>query len=110
MREFFGALGEIVIDEEGQRVLPEVNEERCSGCGSCKDSCPQSAIEITYRETPLSIFGTRSASQVPIARIKEDSCVRCGLCVSTCPSDVIIYNDHYIPEACDTAKVLHTEN
>jgi NAD-dependent dihydropyrimidine dehydrogenase PreA subunit len=88
-REVLGALGEILLDAEEERVLPEVNEERCSGCGSCKEACPQKAIEIVIKEKSLSIFGPQTTTGVPIAHVKEDACVGCGLCASTCPSDVI---------------------
>jgi heterodisulfide reductase subunit A-like polyferredoxin len=88
-REILGALGEILLDLEEERVLPEVNEERCSGCGSCKSACPQNAIEINIQKKPISIFGPQTSSHVPTAHINEDICTGCGLCVSTCPSDVI---------------------
>ena len=88
-REILGAFGEMLLDSEEERILPEIKEERCSGCGSCKDACPQSAIEMMIRERQISIFGPIDSSRVPVARIKEDTCVGCGLCVSTCPSDVI---------------------
>ncbi len=90
-REFFGALGEITVDEEGDRTLPEVNEDRCSGCGSCRNACPHDAIEILVREKPLSLFGPHTTAAIPIAHVKEDACVSCGLCAATCPSDVIVF-------------------
>ncbi len=90
-REVFGALGEMLIDPEGMRVLPEVNEERCSGCGSCKHSCPHDAINLERIDTPLAVFGPLAPAGTPVARIKEDTCVGCGLCASTCPSDVIVF-------------------
>lgn len=91
-REVLGALGEILLDMDEERVMPEVNEERCSGCGSCKDACPYSAIEMKIMERQIAIFGPRVSAGVPIAHVKEDTCVGCGLCVSTCPSDVISYS------------------
>ncbi len=90
-REVLGALGEMILDREEERVFPEVNEERCSGCGSCKEACPHSAIEMEMQERDLAIFGPNQVATVPIAHVKQDTCVGCGLCASTCPSDVIVY-------------------
>lgn len=92
-REVLGALGEMLLDAEEERVFPEVNEERCSGCGSCKEACPQSAIEMEIRERSIALFGPQVSSGVPVAHVKEDTCVGCGLCVSTCPSDVIDFKE-----------------
>jgi heterodisulfide reductase subunit A-like polyferredoxin len=91
-REVLGALGEMILDREEERVFPEVNEERCSGCGSCKDACPHSAIEMQMQERDIAIFGPALSTTVPVAHVKQDTCVGCGLCASTCPSDVITYN------------------
>jgi ferredoxin len=88
-REVLGALGEILLDREEERLYPTVEEERCSGCGSCKDACPQKAIDITITEKQVSVFGPIYSTGVPIAHVDEGACVACGLCVSTCPSDVI---------------------
>jgi NAD-dependent dihydropyrimidine dehydrogenase PreA subunit len=91
-RELLGALGEMILDHEEDRVLPEFNEERCSGCGSCKEACPAGAIEILIREKQIAIFGPVTSTGVPIAHVKEDTCIGCGLCASTCPSDVISHS------------------
>jgi heterodisulfide reductase subunit A-like polyferredoxin len=91
-RELLGALGEMILDHEEDRVLPQVNEERCSGCGSCKEACPASAIEMEIRQKQIAIFGPMTSAGVPIAHVKEDTCIGCGLCASTCPSDVISHS------------------
>ncbi len=91
-RELLGALGEMILDHEEDRILPEVNEERCSGCGSCKDACPASAIEMEIKQKQIAIFGPMTSAGVPVAHVKEDTCIGCGLCASTCPSDVISHS------------------
>ncbi|HPC66378.1 MAG TPA: FAD-dependent oxidoreductase [Syntrophorhabdaceae bacterium] len=88
-RERLGAIGEITLNMIEERVLPQVNEERCSGCGSCKNACPHEAIEIELKQKDLAIFGPNPTTFIPIAHIREDTCAGCGLCVSTCPSDSI---------------------
>ena len=91
-REVLAALGEMLLDEEEERVYPEVDEERCSGCGSCKDACPHMAIEMEEREKEMAVFGPQGTAVAPVAVVREDACVGCGLCASTCPSDVIRYS------------------
>ncbi len=49
-REALAALGEMLLDQEAERVYPEVDEERCSGCGSCKDACP-----LASQSTPCTV-------------------------------------------------------
>ncbi|MHB8110739.1 MAG: 4Fe-4S binding protein, partial [Syntrophorhabdaceae bacterium] len=100
-REILGAIGEILLDREEERLYPTIEEERCSGCGSCKDACPQNAIEMTIEEKQVSIFGPIITTGVPKAHVNEDACVACGLCASTCPSDVIKLPEKNIPD-CDS--------
>lgn len=90
-RETLGALGEITLELKEERIIPQVNEDRCSGCGSCKNSCPHESIEIELREREVAIYGPHPVSHVPVAHIREDTCAGCGLCVSTCPSNSISF-------------------
>lgn len=99
-REVLGALGEIILDREEERLYPTIEEERCSGCGSCRDACPQKAIDMKIEETQVSIFGPIISTGIPKAHVNEDACVACGLCASTCPSDVIKIPEKNIP-GCD---------
>jgi len=55
------------------RLLSQVNEERCIGCGLCSAACGDSgyqAIKMSEKRRPL---------------IDEEKCDGCGLCTQICP-------------------------
>jgi len=58
---------------ESEAVVSEVNEDLCSGCGFCIESCPYEAIELKDGK----------------AYINAALCKGCGSCVTTCPSGAI---------------------
>ncbi len=50
-----------------------VDRDKCTGCGSCSNVCPQGAISIEDN----------------LAVINEGLCVGCGACASVCPTGAI---------------------
>lgn len=55
---------------------PIFNAEMCSGCGSCQEICPQSAIKVNKR----------------ITSIDYGACLGCGECLRTCPTHAIDFD------------------
>lgn len=51
------------------RVLPQIDLEKCTGCGKCVEVCKVGATKIVEEK----------------AIIDYDKCVRCGRCVAVCP-------------------------
>lgn len=52
---------------------PQIDENRCVGCGVCAESCPRHTIEI------------RSEKQKKKAVIRDSGCIRCFCCQELCP-------------------------
>lgn len=54
-------------------MVAKVNPDECTGCGTCVDECPASAIAMKGDK----------------AKVDEDECTECGICVDSCPSNAI---------------------
>ena len=53
---------------------PVINEDECSGCGTCVDSCPNGVLELV---------GDYAKS------VNDDDCTACGTCAEECPMEAI---------------------
>jgi ferredoxin len=51
----------------------KVDNEKCTGCESCLESCPSEAIKMDSGK----------------AKIERDACVDCAVCVGECPVEAI---------------------
>ena len=70
-----GPCAECLVDEGFcEHDTPEIDEETCSGCGTCVSICPFDALEKDAEG---------------IARVNEDACKGCGLCAASCPERAI---------------------
>ena len=56
----------------GSGLVAGVDAEKCTGCGLCREVCPQGAVSV--EET---------------ARIDAGKCTGCGQCVTECPQDAL---------------------
>ncbi|WP_022662778.1 4Fe-4S binding protein [Paucidesulfovibrio longus] len=61
-------------------MRPVLDPERCSSCGICGQSCPDSAILMRT----ASEMGLEGAQMLP--EIDPGLCLRCGHCVRVCPT------------------------
>jgi len=62
--------------------LPEIQTEKCNGCGKCADVCPVEAMTLVSANSP------RHPRQKK-AKLQEDICLGCGICLRVCPKDAI---------------------
>jgi ferredoxin len=56
------------------KLVAIVDTSKCTGCETCVDECPASAIELENEK----------------AKVDKDLCVDCQTCVDICPSEAII--------------------
>ena len=68
--------------EEGFRGLPEINADKCIGCGACASACPSRLIRIVDLDQ----------ERRRIVRLFE-RCVYCGRCAEVCPEEAITMSD-----------------
>jgi len=57
--------------------LPEIANEKCSGCGKCVEVCPVEAMELVA-------VGDPQRPKRKAARVNEELCLGCGVCVRQC--------------------------
>jgi len=62
--------------------LPEVDSDRCNGCGKCLDACPVEALGLVSAHDPI-----RRVART--AQLNEDRCLGCGVCVRVCAKEAI---------------------
>jgi NAD-dependent dihydropyrimidine dehydrogenase PreA subunit len=59
-----------------RRMAVIINVDECTGCGSCADVCPESAITVE-----------------DVATVDADKCTECGTCVDECVNEAISLPD-----------------
>jgi len=56
-----------------QTMAVTIDKEKCTGCGTCVDTCPVEALKIVDSK----------------AVVDPDTCIDCGSCVDECPEGAI---------------------
>lgn len=87
--------GAISINKE--TGLPEVDDEKCTGCNACVKACPKMVLELR-KKGPKSrriYVSCANKDKGGVARKAcSTACIGCGKCVKVCPFDAIIIEDN----------------
>ncbi len=62
--------------------IPEIDIERCTGCGKCVDTCPVEAMTLVSANDAK--YPKRKR-----AHLVDEQCLGCGVCVRVCPQESI---------------------
>lgn len=57
---------------------PEINKEKCIGCGQCAKVCPALVLEVTEKKSKV---------------IYDEVCTGCGHCWAVCPEEAIYHQN-----------------
>ena len=63
--------------------IPEIDNEKCNGCGKCVVTCPVEAMTLISANDP-------HKPKKKLARLDEERCLGCGLCVRACTKSSIV--------------------
>lgn len=55
-----------------KNMVVTIDEEKCTACGACVDSCPVDALKIDGK-----------------AKVDPETCIDCGTCIDECPEEAI---------------------
>ncbi len=77
-REWKLVVGEVENTICLESLTPEVDTDKCIGCGRCEDVCAYRAVRVRMRK-----------GQQPGAVIEHDVCRSCGACTAVCPTGAI---------------------
>lgn len=84
--------GAITIGEYG---TPEVDVEKCIGCGLCAKFCPKRVIHMILPEDTIMPRCSNQDSGAAARKICEVSCIACHICEKNCPADAIHVVDNH---------------
>lgn len=69
--------------------IAEIDEDRCNGCGNCRDSCPYNAIAIVQTQSEFKAIRDLPEPILSFTRFKskvlQAVCKGCGVCIDVCP-------------------------
>ena len=71
----------LLVPVNTTNYIPNINKDKCVGCGKCTKVCPMDAITVYVSENP--------AIRKKHAILNENICLGCGVCVKNCPTQAI---------------------
>jgi electron transport complex protein RnfB len=69
--------------------LPEVDEEKCTGCGLCETACPHNLMKVLPVSYTTHICCQNRDKGKVANKLCKASCIGCGKCVKTCSQGAI---------------------
>ena len=69
--------------------VAEVDKEKCTDCGACREACPRKLIvEVPYKQKVFVNCANKNKGPA-VTKVCANSCIACGMCERTCKFDAI---------------------
>ena len=93
----------IHINEQG---VAEVDKEKCTNCGACREACPRKLIvEVPYKQKVFVNCANKNKGPA-VTKVCANSCIGCGLCTTRCEFDAI----HLTRDVPEASRMYRTED
>ena len=87
----------------GSNGLPIVDEEKCTGCGACRDTCPRGVFRlIPNNYTGHFVFCNSQDRGKAVKESCEVGCTACKACTKACPQEAVTVDNNLA--SVDTTK------
>ncbi len=74
-----------------------IDREKCTGCGACKNICPQALVQMVPPDASTFIPCASEMEEDNTRKICGHGCIGCGECADTCPQGAIqMVNNHAV--------------
>lgn len=73
----------------GDKGLPEIDPEKCTGCGRCAEECPKGVIELMPYGTKAQVLCRNQNAGKDVRAICSKGCISCKMCEKACKFDAI---------------------
>ena len=75
----------------GENGLPEVNKEKCVGCGKCIKACPKHlfTLQDVLVKGAVALCSCYNDNKPQIRKDCSVGCFKCGICAKKCPQGAI---------------------
>jgi ferredoxin len=84
------------------RYIPEIEKQKCTGCGQCVSVCPVEAMTLVTANDP-------HKKNRKTAKLDPELCLGCGVCVRSCPNGSMKLRErgeHVIPPYNSTHRAV----
>ncbi|HOP73783.1 MAG TPA: RnfABCDGE type electron transport complex subunit B [Bacillota bacterium] len=89
-------------------MLPEIDIDKCTGCGACAKACPRSLIKLVDDSYRVMVRCKSHSKGPEVRKACKVGCIGCGICAKNCPANAITVTDFLAeinPELCTACGI-----